>query len=601
MGKNKQARGDDRLQRVAEALADHRTVDWDRERAGAGDVDAQAGLDRLADIARLADAYQADWHNVARAAQERAATATGTTPSPPVAAGTSAAAPDADEPAEDAPPGQMPAPSPAWHWGRLVVHERIGTGGFGEVYRAYDPNLKRDVALKLRRAGDSAGLEKSLDEARNQARVRHPNIVTVFDCAVHDGRAGIWTDLIRGETLQHCVETRGPLSAREAAAIGIDLCGALAELHRTNLVHGDIKPANVMREKGGRIVLTDFGSALDLESDADAGARPVTALSVAPEVLRGGRPTAAADIYALGGLLFWLVTGSYPIDTDDIDELMTRQARGERASLAEKRTDVLPEFTRAVERALASDPAQRFGSAGQMQSALLASLDLVPVPDSPPSTPWWHAFTRHPWRVALGVAAAGAAAAALVLLPARLPAHAEARLFRDRSGKGQQLADGDTVQAFDQLFLELKMAQPLRVWVLDEDNEGRAYVLHPTQPGAAPRLPGKQALRLPTGLQGEEANWSVARDGAAETILVVAARQPIEALETTLAALPRVNSEGANDFAAVGAARLTRGIDGLVSRPKPADHAGTIAGLIRDLERAPGVWTWRIHLVKREP
>ena len=165
---------------------------------------------------------------------------------------------DDDAPAAG-PDGATPRDPGAW--GHLEVQERIAGGAFGDVYRARDPHLNREVALKLLRLDVSTGQpDRLLDEARALARVRHPNVVTVHGADVRDGRVGLWMEFVHGRTLESWVQAHGALSAGEATTLGVDLCRALAAVHGAGLVHGDVKAQNVMREEGGRIVLMDFGA-----------------------------------------------------------------------------------------------------------------------------------------------------------------------------------------------------------------------------------------------------------------------------------------------------------------------------------------------------
>jgi len=151
-----------------------------------------------------------------------------------------------------------PATSDLGLWGRLEIREKIGRGGFGEVYRAWDPDLRREVALKLVSSGGQHQ-NAAIKEARALARVRHNNVVTVHGVDRHGDHVGLWMDLIRGRTLESILKDQGPLGGREAALVGVELCRALAAVHAQRLVHGDVKAQNVMREEGGRIVLMDFG------------------------------------------------------------------------------------------------------------------------------------------------------------------------------------------------------------------------------------------------------------------------------------------------------------------------------------------------------
>jgi eukaryotic-like serine/threonine-protein kinase len=247
-------------------------------------------------------------------------------------------------------------------WGNLVLLEKIGEGAFGEVYRARDPWLDREVALKLLRptVTDRVPASRIVSEARALARVKHPNAVTVHGADVHDGRAGLWMELVRGATLSQILAAQGPFSAREATALAQDICRALAAVHGAGLVHRDIKAQNVMRESGGRLVLMDFG----------AGGTP---LYLAPEVLAGREPTVASDIYALGVLLYHLVTGRYPLAGTSLQELQAAHLRGDRRRLADERADLPDEFVGIVERALCAAPRERYRTAGEMLEALLAT------------------------------------------------------------------------------------------------------------------------------------------------------------------------------------------------------------------------------------
>ena len=124
-------------------------------------------------------------------------------------------------------------------WGHLDVQERIAGGAFGDVYRARDPHLNRDVALKLLRLDASTGqpADRLLDEARTLARVRHPNVVTVHGADVRDGRAGLWMEFVRGRDARVVGAAHGALGAGEATTLGVDLCRALAAVHGAGLVH----------------------------------------------------------------------------------------------------------------------------------------------------------------------------------------------------------------------------------------------------------------------------------------------------------------------------------------------------------------------------
>jgi eukaryotic-like serine/threonine-protein kinase len=271
-------------------------------------------------------------------------------------------------------------------WGTFRLQARVGHGSFGEVYRAWDPHLEREVALKLLLPGSVEGEEEyksMLREARALAAVQHPNIVHVYGIDRHDGRVGYWTDFVRGKTLSFLVLAQGPFGYREAALIGLDVAKALSAVHRARLLHRDIKAENVMREEGGRILLMDFGlSTLPQRQTGVAG----TPNYMAPELFNGGQATVATDIYAVGVLLFFLVTGQHPVRLGGLTAREAATAISKRRALIDLRPDLSESFMRTVSVAMEMDPAKRYGSAGQLAEALAESLG-APLPAGMTSVP----------------------------------------------------------------------------------------------------------------------------------------------------------------------------------------------------------------------
>jgi serine/threonine protein kinase/Tfp pilus assembly protein PilF len=265
-----------------------------------------------------------------------------------------------------------PAPAPIGAWGGYELLEEIGQGSFGVVYRARDVRLDRNVALKLLTHGTGPHVTggSAVAEGRLLARLRHPNVITVYGADVIDGVVGISMELLAGRTLEQELVDRGPVSAREAALVGVDLCHALAAVHRAGFVHRDVKPHNVMREAGGRIVLMDFGAGRDTGHTPRDVSTAGTPLYMAPEVLDGAEATAASDLYSLGIVLFKLVTGELPVTADSLDELRKVHASGQRRRLRDVRPDLPSAFIRAVEGATARDPAARTHTAADLEQAL---------------------------------------------------------------------------------------------------------------------------------------------------------------------------------------------------------------------------------------
>jgi serine/threonine protein kinase/Tfp pilus assembly protein PilF len=259
-------------------------------------------------------------------------------------------------------------------WGHLRILELVGHGGFGEVYRAWDPTLEREVALKLlrRSKGENANLKA---EGRLLAKLRHANIVTVYGVAEHDGRIGLWEEFIRGRTLSQLIKEQGPFGAFEALAIGKEVCRALAAVHAAGQIHRDVKAHNVMREDGGRIVLMDFGLGIDsrraqLSESASTSGAAGTPLYMPPELLSGERATVQSDIYAVGVLLYYLVTGLYPTKGRTWAEVQSSHKTGQHVLLSDVRPDLPDRFVQVVGRALAPKPEDRYQTAGALLQAL---------------------------------------------------------------------------------------------------------------------------------------------------------------------------------------------------------------------------------------
>ena len=182
-------------------------------------------------------------------------------------------------------------------WGPLKILEHLVSCESSEVYRARDPVLDRDVALKLFNTRDENEHQLLLDEGRRMSRIRHPNIIQVQGSACHDGQVGFWMELVEGSSLGELLEEQGPMSIATTIEIGRHLCAALETIHDAGLLYRDIRLANVIRVKDGGTRLMGFGPDL-----GGAG--------VAPELLAGDPPSRQSDIYALGSLLKRLTAGA---------------------------------------------------------------------------------------------------------------------------------------------------------------------------------------------------------------------------------------------------------------------------------------------------
>lgn len=340
----------DDLDRLAQSIADGASINWDE----LDKLPADARLRRLFSILQMID-------GVAEVHRSQGDPSHATSPDPH------------DDHTTPAPLEAADGSEGIGRWGHLVLRRKIGEGGFGEVYHAHDTWLDHPVALKLfkPRATGRKTTDRILHEARKLARIRHPNVVTVHGADSHDGRVGFWMDLIEGVSLERIVQSRR-LSAGEAAHIGQEVCRALAAVHRAGIIHRDVKAQNVMRaSEDGRLILMDFGAGEFMANAADASNQGTPAY-LAPEMFDGGPASVRSDIYAVGVLLYFLVTRSFPVQGRSVPHLIEAHKRGERVRLRDDRPDLPSAFVSVVERALEKDPARRFSSAGEMEAALTA-------------------------------------------------------------------------------------------------------------------------------------------------------------------------------------------------------------------------------------
>lgn len=319
------------------AVSDGAAVDWDRLEQQATDSHRRRLLRQMRGVASIVDAHRSD-----------------------------ALSQHDTDPAS---PADLP---PARNWGHIVLFEPIGSGAYATVYRGWDPALDREVAVKIFCTTENTGASP-LEEARHLARIRHTNVVTVYGADREGDESGIWMEYLEGRTLAEMVRGAGPLSAREVAGVGVDLCRALAALHSAGLLHRDIKAQNVMRELGGRIVLMDFSGA---ESVADEHRSPVTSgtpLYMAPELLEQGTASFASDVYSLGVLLFFLVSGDFPVQGKTVGDLRRAHAQSQRRRLRDLRPDLPDSMVHVIECAIAADPVQRYQSVSEFEHALLTA------------------------------------------------------------------------------------------------------------------------------------------------------------------------------------------------------------------------------------
>jgi serine/threonine protein kinase len=265
---------------------------------------------------------------------------------------------------------------------RYRLIDRIDEGGAGEVWRARDEKLGRDVAIKLLGAdADNAFRARFADEARRAAAVVHPNVVTVFDEGTDGADAFMVMELVPGKTLREIVAERGPLPPHEVSRLIRQVAGALDAAHAAGVVHCDVKPANVIVDPQGIAKLTDFGIARAAR-DRDEQELLGTARYIAPERVEGGPVTARTDVYGLGLVAYELLTGRPAFDGATSEELVRERLVGPPPSLRHARVGIDDRLDAIVGRALATVPDRRYASAGAFARAFSEVADRDSDPTS---------------------------------------------------------------------------------------------------------------------------------------------------------------------------------------------------------------------------
>jgi serine/threonine-protein kinase len=247
--------------------------------------------------------------------------------------------------------------------GKYRVTGLIGVGGMGEVYRAVDDRLGRTVAIKVlnQSRAEPQQMSRFLDEARIQATLIHPNIATLYDWLEHEGRSCLVMEYVDGETLAKRIQSRGALPGAEAIAIFDSVTAAVSYLHSRGIVHRDIKSDNIQIASTSTVKLLDFGIARSSYAPRRTvpGQLVGTFEYAAPELFDGVEPGSAADIWALGVLLYEMLAGRLPFEGGSVAELCGKISRLDYVPLAKVNERVPRALEMIVSRCLAKRPADR--------------------------------------------------------------------------------------------------------------------------------------------------------------------------------------------------------------------------------------------------
>ena len=299
------------------------------------------------------------------------------------------------------------------------IEGRIGVGGMGVVYRATQLTLDRVVALKVissEFAGDTTFRHRFVRESRVAAALEHPNVVPIYEAGEAEGFLYLAMRYVEGEDLRTRVQRVGRLDPATASLVISQVAAALDRAHAHGMVHRDVKPGNILLDAGERVFLTDFGLVKPFGPDEGALTQTGTFVGtldyVAPEQIQGGAIDARVDIYALGAVLFFALTGEEPYRRDNPMAVLWAHV-SEAPPSASALAPVPPDLDAVITRAMAKDPDERYASAGELAQATEAAVDGRPLPNALPSI--------APELGAAGTATASAARAPSEAAPAPPP------------------------------------------------------------------------------------------------------------------------------------------------------------------------------------
>ena len=247
----------------------------------------------------------------------------------------------------------------------------------GVIYQAHDPSIDRKVAIKLIRADLLSGEEQAdylarfQREARAAGRCMHPNIVGIYDFAVHDGNPFLAMEFVEGSNLSQVLAQSGKFPVADAVAVIGQVLDALACAHELGIVHRDVKPANILLLPGGRVKMTDFGiSRFDSSELTQSGSVIGTPSYMSPEQCRGDAVDARSDLFSTGVVLYEMLSGERPFPGRNFTEIAVRLLTEPAVDIRTKLGTLPPALAAVLDRALAKSPADRFASAAAMATAL---------------------------------------------------------------------------------------------------------------------------------------------------------------------------------------------------------------------------------------
>jgi serine/threonine-protein kinase len=262
--------------------------------------------------------------------------------------------------------------------GRYEILGRIGAGGMGVLYRALDPGIGREVAIKQLKSSDDALLERFEKEARAAGRLNHPNIVTVYDVGLDKSGPFIAMEFVPGKTLAQLIKTRVELPLDRRLALMTQLCDGLSYAHDAGIVHRDIKPANLMvHDQSRQLKILDFGIARMTDSTATRGGTPGTPSYMSPEQIQGTVLDRRSDIFAVGLVLYELLCWRRAFAGDDTMVILQQVLHGSPVPLDEIDPSIAPDLIEAVEKSIQKQPERRYQHLNALRNVLVRVADQI--------------------------------------------------------------------------------------------------------------------------------------------------------------------------------------------------------------------------------
>ena len=276
--------------------------------------------------------------------------------------------------------------------GNYEVIERVGRGGMAEVYKGYHPKLDRHVAIKILHGFLAEGedfLARFEREAKAVASLRHENIIQIHDFDVQDENYYMVMEYVDGDTLteklQKLSKTKSKMPLDEVLSITKQVAKALAHAHKQGIIYRDLKPSNILIAKNGQTFLTDFGIAKIASTTqfTSTGALIGTPAYMSPELCKGIDLTPVSDLYSLGIIIYEMLTGEIPYDSETPLSILQKHITEPIPSLYEHRVDLPAAFEKIISTALAKEPEDRYQTADEISKALAQAIDKAEIVEEP--------------------------------------------------------------------------------------------------------------------------------------------------------------------------------------------------------------------------